>query len=192
MSRGSGSSEESVSMLLSKDDTTMTTNGSTAHASLPEADPVQRPARLAMYVGVALIAVGAIVLYLGYNGAATNAIPAAQFPYLISGGIVGACLMILGSVVIAMHVLLRVQAELRKDLGEMRSSLDSVAQALGRVGAVAGASVTSTNGTVMVARGASSFHRPECRLVSRAEDVRPVARAEADGSGLLPCRICKP
>jgi hypothetical protein len=163
---------------------------------LGEPDPARRPARIALYAGVAAIAVGGVVMYLGYNGAATNPLPQAQTPYVISGGLLGLALMALGGVAIALYVLLQVQADLRSELHGMRETMELLAESIARQMFGAGASVASSqpsaNGTVYVARGASSYHRSDCRLVARADHVKPLARADAGSAGLVPCRICKP
>ena len=61
-------------------------------------DPKQwlrkNPDRVGAWVAVAL---GALVLYLGWNGASNTAYPAEQLPFIISGGIGGALLVALGA-----------------------------------------------------------------------------------------------
>lgn len=170
----------------------MTEPATPPHAQPP--DPMQRPARLALYLGIALLLAGGVVMYLGYNGAATNPIPAAQTPFVISGGLFGAALLVLGGIALVVHVLVQVQAEVRRDMGVMRESLESLAEAVSHQLFGVQASPPSTNGhsTVFVVRGASSFHRGECRLVERAEHTRALPRVEAEDSGLAACRICKP
>lgn len=160
---------------------------------LDEPDPVRRPARLALYAGAGLLLAGLIALYLGYNGAATNAIPQAQTPFVISGGLFGLGLMTLGGIALALHVILQIQGDFRAELRVMREAVQSLNESLSRsLAAATPAMGAHTNGTVMVARDGSSFHRPGCRLVARTEHVRPFARAEANDAGLIPCRICKP
>lgn len=157
----------------------------------PPPDPAQRPARLALYLGVLLIAVGLVALYLGYNGVATNANEVAQTPYLISGGMAGLGLLGLGGISVAVFVLLRVQADLRRDLTDLRETVDSLTDAVGRQGYNgSNGHAPSANGTVMVTEGSRTFHRPDCRLVTRAGHARPVAKSET--GGLTPCRICRP
>ncbi|HEX9713299.1 MAG TPA: hypothetical protein VGB52_12230 [Actinomycetota bacterium] len=171
------------------DDTTATTT----ETQLEGPDPAHRPARLALYLGIALVAAGAVIMYLGYNGAATTAVPAAQTPYIISGGLLGVGLLALGGIAVAVHVILAVQADFRVELRGMRDSIEQLAEAMTRQ-AFASGGLPSTNGhtIVMVARGASSFHREECRLVQRADHLRSIPKDEADREGLAPCRICKP
>jgi hypothetical protein len=158
----------------------------------PGGDPGRRPARLALYLGGALILVGFVALYKGYDGAATNPLPQAQTPYVISGGLLGVALIALGGIIVALYVLLQVQADFRSELNAMRDSMETLSEAMSHRILATEPGGVSSNGPVMVARGASSFHRAECRLVARAEHVRPLPREEASRTGLAPCRICKP
>lgn len=166
----------------------------TPNELLNEPDKVRRPARLALYLGGALIVIGLVAIYLGYDGAAKNPLTQAQIPYVISGGLLGLALVGVGAVTLAVYVLLHVQGDLRTELAGMRRSMEALSETIARsaLGGVAHPGSPSSNGTVMVAKGASSYHRADCRLVTRAEAVTPLPRAEADNAGLVPCRICKP
>ena len=164
----------------------------TAAPNLTEPDPARRPARLALYLGMGLVIIGAIALYLGYNGAATNALVQAQTPYVISGGLLGVGLLALGGISISLYVVLVVQADFRTELNGMRESIEKLSDAVSYQAFGGSNGTGGTEGTVMVARGSSSFHRSDCRLVQRSEHARPMPREEADREGLLPCRICKP
>lgn len=150
--------------------------------------PARRPARLTLYLGVTLLVVGAIVLYVGYNGTATNSVLPAQIPFIVSGGFVGLGLLVLGGIALAVYAVLAVQADFRQELREVQWAVRELAGAVARSPA---ASSASPNG-VVAARGASSFHRPGCRIVRRAGQLRQLPRDEADRSGLAPCRVCEP
>lgn len=43
-----------------------------------------------------------------------------------------------------------------------------------------------------VVAGRSSFHDPQCHLVSGRDDMASISRLEAEGQGLSACRVCKP
>lgn len=43
-----------------------------------------------------------------------------------------------------------------------------------------------------VVAGRSSFHDPQCHLVSGRDDMASITRLEAEGQGLSACRVCKP
>lgn len=174
------------------DPTTQTTTPSTPTVSTPtyvEADPAQRPARLALYLGVGLFILGAVALYLGYNGAATNPYEAAQLPYVISGGLAGLGMLAAGAVSLGVYVLLRVQADLNREIGGLR---EAVQQLAGSASAVPSMNGASSNGFVMATEGSSTFHRPDCRLVKRAAAASPMSRTEAEAASMLACRVCRP
>jgi len=160
-----------------------------------EPDPTLRPARLALYVGVICLVLGAFALFAGYNGAATNPIVEAQVPYVISGGLAGLALLLLGGIGVAASVILRVTGEIRRELHMTR---DAFTQANRVASSVAAAirpesiAATSSNGSVLVSSGGSSYHRADCRLVERAEAVSKLPRTDAASQGLHPCRICNP
>jgi hypothetical protein len=163
--------------------------------STGEPDPTLRPARLALYAGIACLAIGLFALLAGYNGAATNPIVEAQIPYVISGGLAGAAFLVLGGIGIASGVILKVTGELRRELQEARDAIGHTARISGTVPlTMAGETVPapSTNGHVLVSSGGSSYHRADCRLVERAESVSKLPRADATSQGLHPCRVCNP
>lgn len=158
-------------------------------STLVREHPAHRAARLTLYLGVLLVVAGAGALYAGYRGAATNDLLQAQFPFFISGGLLGLALMLLGGIALAVFAILKIQADLRQDLDRLRDALEGLGDTLGRASA---AGLSSADGLVIVAQGASSYHRPDCRLVARARRARPRPRDEVDDAGLTPCRICKP
>ncbi|MBI4729212.1 MAG: hypothetical protein HY775_06870 [Acidobacteria bacterium] len=169
-----------------------TSGGEDQHAGPPEpARPAQRPARLVLYAGCVFVVLGAAVLYLGYNGMATNELPPAQAPYLISGGLTGLALLLLGGMALFLYAVLQAQSDLRRDLRQIRGAVEDLAEGLAAATSPAPGSA-SANGTVMIARGARSYHRPECQLLERAQGVRPAAPDDAALAGLTPCRVCRP
>lgn len=161
-----------------------------------EPDQSLRSSRLAMYAGVSLVGLGAVAIYLGYNGAATNPLVEAQVPYVISGGLFGLALLLLGGIGIAASVVLRAMGDMRRELHAVRDGFleashgdPMIARALGVEPAPAAASL---NGSVVVAESGSSYHRPDCRVVERAVGVSKIPREQADAQGLHACRVCAP
>jgi hypothetical protein len=150
---------------------------------------VARRGRVAGYIGIVSFILGVLILYLGYNGASKNPIVEAQVPYLISGGLFGLGLMIVGAVSYAASLILR-------SLPELPTTPRREAEPIAVVDVVAGATQAPQNGSskaeVYIAGGGTSFHDPSCRLVERASEVRGVTREEAVSVGLSPCRVCGP
>ena len=48
------------------------------------------------------------------------------------------------------------------------------------------------SGSETVIAGRSSFHRPDCHLVSGRDDMMTLTQLEAQAQGLSACRVCKP
>lgn len=141
-------------------------------------------------LGIAVSVVGFIVIFLGWNGAASFNDLRQQFPFLISGGITGLALVGLGAALLVIE-------SARAERGELQSSIDDLRRAIEALGTTsvnglggATAAVPSTADLVIV--GASSYHRPDCRLVAGRDAAPTATLAEVDEQGLTACRICKP
>jgi hypothetical protein len=79
--------------------------------------------RLGGQLGVGLCAVGFILVFLGWNGAASRDRIPAQFPYLISGGIAGLCLVVVGVGMLVVQNQRADRAALQATLRELRDAL---------------------------------------------------------------------
>src|SRR4051794_23306154 len=85
--------------------------------------------------GLLLIAIGLLVIGLGWNGMAggggeVNGVPNlnAQLPWLISGGILGLALVVFGASMIVVN-------NARSDRARLEAKLDEIVQAMARGGA---------------------------------------------------------
>jgi hypothetical protein len=139
------------------------------------------------------IAVGIIVIILGWNGAAGVDFVQGQVPYLLSAGAVGISLVVLGAALIVVQNNRRDRTILEAQLRELNEAIARLANAIGSsAGAGDGRRTTrrAQDGDRVVL-GQSSYHRPDCRLV-RGKEL-PTASAEAArADGLSGCRICRP
>jgi hypothetical protein len=142
-----------------------------------------RPGAYGGLLALGIIALGLVVIGLGWNGAATYTDFRRQFPYLISGGVLGLGLVIFGA------SLMIVQAA-REDRARLESRLEEIAALLAR-GAAGGVDAPRDVAGLVVA-GASSYHSPSCRLAEGRDDASYLTGAEARGRGLTACRICRP
>jgi hypothetical protein len=151
-------------------------------------------AKLGGQLGMGLAALGLLAIGLGWNGAAGLDFVSGQVPYLLSGAALGLGLVIIG-------VCLVIVENSRKDRAILETQLADLAGAVNRLANAVGAGVgAGTNGSPgptqalapgMVVVGASSFHRPDCRLAQGKHlNAMPLEAAEAEG--LEPCRICNP
>ena len=121
-------------------------------------------------------------MFFGWNGAASSNFVPAQFPYLISGGLVGLGIVVLGS------ALLLVQNQ-RTDLARLEAAVERVALAVERQGG--GDSPAAALQGYVVA-GGSSYHLPDCTLPEARTEAHMVPLTDIPGSNLEPCRVCRP
>ena len=141
-------------------------------------------ARLGGGISMILVAIGLLAVGLGYNGASGTALTAAQFPYLLSGGILGLSLVVLGS------ALMIVKAH-REDRARLESKLDELIDAVA-AGGLGGGGHAPQDLTGLVVAGSASYHTPDCRLVDGREDTQYLTADEAQARYLAPCRVCQP
>lgn len=80
-------------------------------------------ARLGGQLGVSLCALGFLLVFLGWNGAASSDRLPSQFPYLISGGVAGLCFVVLGVGMIVVQNQRTDRAALQATLRELQDSL---------------------------------------------------------------------
>jgi hypothetical protein len=141
--------------------------------------------QLGAKLGILLCLGGFVALWGGWNGAASYDRVPAQFPYLISGGLVGLGLIIIGAAMIVVDTSRAGREELQATLAELRAALESA-------GVSGGAATAAALGPDDVVAGAASYHRPSCHLVEGRAETRVLSVTQAEDDGLSPCRICKP
>lgn len=131
-----------------------------------------------------IVFAGFVAIGVGWNGAAGILDIRAQFPYLLSGGLIGLSLVILGC------SLMLVQAH-REDRARLEAKLDQLIDAVGMGGAF-GTTRAPQDLTGLVVAGSASYHVPGCRLVDGREEVSYLTPEEARARYLVPCRVCQP
>lgn len=145
--------------------------------------------RLGGQLGVLLCLLGFVAIFFGWNGAAGKNTIMSQFPFLISGGIVGLAIVVIGS------ALLIVQ-----NAREDRARLEAVLERLAVAAEAAASGPTSSRsgyapmggGGAMVLAGGSSYHRLDCTLTEARDEAHVVGLEEAFSRQMEPCRVCKP
>lgn len=148
---------------------------------------IRRPARLTLYSGVTLVLAGIVILFLGYDGAASHSLVPAQIPFLISGGILGGVVTMLGGMAVGVFAVIHSNAQLREELIQMRESMERVTQTLG-----AAAAASEPGETVHLPSGGTTYHKQGCRVIARAREPITMLKAQAIHAGYSPCRICRP
>lgn len=150
-------------------------------------------AALRPWTGWVLIGAGALLMLLGWFGVSREALPAKQIPYLVSGGIGGIFLAVLGAYFLGTQ-------ELRNDSGRLdrlERMVEELHQALLRRPDAPVAGVAHANGTgsaprrVLAVDGGELYHRSGCALVE-GKDAGELAPSTARKRGLRPCPACTP
>ena len=149
------------------------------------------------WIGWILIGAAALLMLLGYFGVSREAIPAKQIPYLVSGGIGGVFLAVLGAYFLGTE-------EMRNDSGRLdrlEQMVEELHQALLRrpdapvvrdpAVAMASNGVSSGSRRVLSVEGGETFHDAGCAMVA-GKDVHELTPAAARKRGLRPCPACTP
>lgn len=152
-----------------------------------------RKVQLALFtLGAVLMPAGVIAVGLGWYGAAHAKYAYDQFPYLLSGGLLGVCLTTLGGFLYFGAWQAKAASDQKaalKQLAEtMRVLADVVARDHGGAAAGSGAALDDAQPVVAGESGAS-IHRRDCQLIAHRADLRVVTGAE---TGLTVCRVCNP
>jgi hypothetical protein len=144
-------------------------------------------------LGLAFCVAGLGLIWAGWNGAATYNDIRKQFPYLISGGIAGLALVVIGVGLLVIQSQRADRVQLEANLVELRAILERMTGGPTSNGAEADALVTedSPATTGVVVAGPNAYHRPSCKLVA-GRDLRKMAPEQAAAAGLAPCRTCSP
>ncbi len=161
------------------------------------------------YAGWAFYGAGVVLVLVGYLGIANESVVAKQLPYLISGGIGGILLALLGASFMGME-------QLRADSGRLDRIEKQVAE-LHRIlldrpdapsletleAAMAGTTPPASNGhahrhdgaadhgRVTVVEAGETYHTADCALVA-GKSTTTLEGATASAQGLRPCPVCEP
>ena len=155
-----------------------------------------------LLTGGGLLGLGALVILVGWYGAAHTGRLFEQIPYLISGGLLGLALVVAGGFFYFGYWLTRLVQENRSQSAQLVSVLERIETGLAERAPGAGSASGSgagngapgrrrvTVGAAYVATSTGSLsHLPDCPVVAHRSELRPVP---AGGRGFQPCRICQP
>jgi len=155
---------------------------------LPE-DRLRRAALVLFAAGAVLMPLGVFTVGYGWYGAARARYAYDQFPYLLSGGLIGVCLTTIGGFLYFGAWIAKGQADQRAAAQQLNENLQSLPDRLARQ--LAAVLSGDAHGGALVVAGADGVlvHRRDCRLVADRTDLRALTSADAD---LVPCRVCHP
>ncbi len=150
------------------------------------------------WIGWVFIAVGALFVVVGYLGVSRESIVAKQIPYLISGGVFGVFLGVLGAYFLGTEELRRDSGRLDR-LEQMVNELHAVLLSRSDAPVIDRAAVTddadaSANGRgrLLVLPDGETFHRPGCAMLEGKTGVTTATPATVRRRQLRPCPLCEP
>ena len=148
------------------------------------------PGRRMLLVGGILLPLGVLLVLIGWLGTARTPLVFEQVPYVVSGGLLGLALVVIGGFLYFSYWQTLVVRALRDSQSELTASLLRIegllavtapSAAAAPVGDVAEPLVATATGTML--------HRPDCSVVVGRDRLRPVA---AGTPGMTPCSLCQP
>src|SRR6266540_5790587 len=142
---------------------------------------------LFVIAGFAVCAAGFASIALGWNGAARLTVVDQQFPFLMSGGVLGVALVLFGVGVLLV-------SQIRTERQKLSRLLERLAGTLGRpsVDSMAVAAEGNGSGNGLVMAGPSTYHRFDCALINGRPGLDRVTVEAARARGLSECRVCRP
>lgn len=151
-----------------------------------------------------LVPLGLGLVLLGWYGSAHTPYQFEQLPYVISGGLLGTALAVLGGLAYFAHWMTRVVNDQRAQTERIVSALEQLATSNGAAAIASGvaaaaptaarssrarASRSNGGGAFVATPTGTMFHRPDCVVVANRPKVRKVS---ADAKGFEACKLCDP
>ena len=144
-------------------------------------------AKSSLYLSVALIAFGFLLIYFAWNGAAEKDFIQGQFPYLLSGGLGGLGLILCGLTLVATQ-------SFRRDVLSLQDRIEELLLQQGSTPRAGGASLTAVPDVedgVFVTTG-DTYHLQSCRTVRGRAGLDLVSADDVATRDLTACRVCRP
>ena len=160
-------------------------------------DQTLRIVQIALFTaGGVLMPFGIVAIALGWYGTAHTHYAYDQTTYLISGGILGLGLTLLGGFLYFGAWLAKIGSDQRDSARQMADAMvlltDLVARQSGNgVSVVRAESAPAVDlGDMLVLAGnGKTAHRRDCQLIAHREDLHVLTGSE---TGITACRVCKP
>jgi hypothetical protein len=151
-------------------------------------DPIRQRGAERQWLGTVLVVGGAVMLFLGWWGASGAATVAEQLPYIASGSIPGAALVVAGAIVLGRESRQRSSRRTDELIAELHALLVEDVPATASLPATA-----DSAGDGLVALASSGhFHRADCVLVTGKPGATTVAAGDIERRQLTACPVCEP
>lgn len=141
--------------------------------------------------GAVLMPLGIVAILIGWYGVAHSHYAYDQTSYVVSGGLLGIGLVLLGGFLYFGAWLAKVANEQRESAGQLADTMLVLADLVSRQPGQGTATTTMADpGAVPVLAGAgATVHRRDCALIAHRPDLRVLTGTETD---LGTCRVCRP
>lgn len=141
--------------------------------------------RWVLIAGAIMVPLGIALIILAWYGAAHKPLIIQQFPYLLSGGILGLGLMITGGLAYFGYWVTRLVQENRSNTRELIAAIDR----LGMIDGDGVATGRAGDAKLVATATGTMLHRPDCAVVANRPGTR---RVKAGTPGFELCKICEP
>lgn len=152
-------------------------------ARVRAARPAQRRS-LPLVLGSLLAPLGLLLVLLAWLGASHTPVLQEQVAYLVSGGLGGVCLVVLGGLLYFSHWQTEQVVETRAQTAQVVAALQQVNDSLE---ALAGVLASRGEERLVATPSGTLVHRTSCQVVRGRADLRAVALGDP---GLSACRVC--
>lgn len=174
----------------------MTQPTTTAEAASPPAGPadqtslgsaVRLVAALARpRIGWILAGLGVLAIFIAWVQAADELFVARQIPYVISGGLGGLGLIVLGGVLLHAHDLYRYTDRLDR----VEQKVDDIHRAMVAAGEIVG--LGEADGAVVMLPTGSTYHVSSCPAIKGKQTTTIDSAEAAAQQGRAACKLCAP
>jgi hypothetical protein len=138
---------------------------------------------LMLRAGAILLPLGLLAIVLGWYGTANTPYEYDQISYLVSGGLLGLGLVLVGGFLLFGAWLAQISEQGRESSARLAEALHALASAQSP------ATQPDRPVQLVTAGKGTTLHRSDCGLVSQRTDLVVVG---TDVEGLSPCRVCAP
>lgn len=157
-------------------------------AGLRSRSRTAEPGRRVLLVGGILLPLGVLLVLIGWLGTARTPLVFEQVPYVVSGGLLGIALVVIGGFLYFSYWQTLVIRALRENADQLGASLLRI-EGLLAVDAPTGAGPQVGGDELVATVTGTMLHRPDCSVVVGRDRLRAVP---AETPGMTPCSLCQP
>lgn len=143
--------------------------------------------RYRLLVAVVSSVGGLLAILAGYYSISGTRVVSDQLAYLMSGGLVGVALVIVGVGLLIVDYFVRLEESIQRAISGETSTFDGV---VADSPTVEPDLTDGGGGGVLVLPGANRFHAGSCSMVAKRQGVETIRLDEAVARKLTPCSLC--